>query len=179
MPALSELRRKKLTRMFELLDADKNGSIEQADYERRGDFFATVHGYAPGSPEFDRMRALSVSNWQKLETTADTDRDHRIGLEEYLAYQAGKADLAEASREMGSQVLAMMDRDGDGKVSRQEFVAAAPPEVGQAASATTFGRLDRDGDGFLTRDEVLRAVEEFMVGDDPSAPGNELLGPLG
>jgi hypothetical protein len=38
---------------------------------------------------------------------------------------------------------------------------------------------DRDGDGYLTSEEVVRAVDELMIGDDPDAPGNELLGPLG
>jgi Ca2+-binding EF-hand superfamily protein len=178
MPALSELRRKKLTRLFSMLDADGNGYVERADYERRGDHFATVHGFAAGTPEFERMRARSLAGWEKLAAAADADHDDRVGLEEYLAYQAGKADLAEAAREMASMILAMMDRDRDGRVSRQEYVAAAPPEVGQAVSSAGFARLDRDADGFLTSDEVLRAVQEFVVGDDPDAPGNELLGPL-
>jgi Ca2+-binding EF-hand superfamily protein len=179
MPALSELRRKKLSRLFAIYDADHNGYIERADFERLGAFFATVNGFAPDSAEAAAMRAQNQADWKKMEQAADSDRDGRVGLEEFLAYSAEMDDMSEVANRTAGMIVAMMDRDRDGKVSRQEYVAGAPPEVGQAHSAAMFAKLDRDGDGYLTSGEVLGAVQELMLGEDPNAPGNELLGPLG
>lgn len=44
-----------------------------------------------------------------------------------------------------------MDTDGDGKISKKEFVAAQK-DAGKAESR--FAQLDKDGDGFLTQQEM-------------------------
>ena len=55
------------------------------------------------------------------------------------------------------ELLARLDADGDGAVSRAEFDArrhGAPPRL--------LGRADADGDGRVTRDEWRAALEEGM-----------------
>lgn len=47
------------------------------------------------------------------------------------------------------------DRDGDGKVTFEEWKAAAPKN----AAAKLFERMDADGDGAVTREEVVAARE--------------------
>jgi Ca2+-binding EF-hand superfamily protein len=123
--------------------------------------------------------ARGRGEWVKLEAAADSDKDGRVGVEEYLSYYAGMNDLSEVTHKTAGMILAMLDRDRDGKVSQAEYVASAPPGVPETAQAALFARLDRDRDGYLTNQEVLQAVQEFMLGEDPGAPGNDLLGPLG
>jgi Ca2+-binding EF-hand superfamily protein len=48
----------------------------------------------------------------------------------------------------GKEMLAILDRNGDGSISRQEVVALRQ---------TVFARMDADGDGRLTRAEVEAA----------------------
>ena len=54
-------------------------------------------------------------------------------------------------------IFALMDRDGDGTVSLEEF---------QAAHERIFKAMDADKDGTLTPQEML----DFMRGPDKSAP---------
>jgi len=51
------------------------------------------------------------------------------------------------------------DLDGDGKISRAEWIAAA---VSRAEAA--FARLDADEDGFITPEEVRRGAQQMREG---------------
>jgi len=58
---------------------------------------------------------------------------------------------------MMRMIFALMDADGDGKISLQEF---------QAAHERIFKAIDANKDGFLTLEEM----EAFIRGAGPSAP---------
>ncbi len=62
------------------------------------------------------------------------------------SYTAGRTRPAGGAGEGGAKrgFVAHLDKDGDGKVSRQEFDGPPP----------AFGRLDRNRDGFLSEDEA-------------------------
>lgn len=48
------------------------------------------------------------------------------------------------------------DTDGDGKVSKAEFLAAA--RSGKGDPARRFGRLDRNADGLLDKQEIAAVM---------------------
>lgn len=58
------------------------------------------------------------------------------------------------TRRMGR--LLAMDTDGDGRVSRAEFIAgsASGPASGKGDPARRFAHLDANGDGFVDRGEI-------------------------
>ena len=79
------------------------------------------------------------------------------------AIQAGAAEKA-----------GPMDKNSDGKVSKQEFVDAqsaklqkAGKEVKTAAIEKQFAAKDKNGDGFLTGDELVAAPKA------PKAPAED------
>ena len=75
-------------------------------------------------------------------------------------------------------MLELWDRDGDGKLSADEYVKLEwCYGVTEEAAREAFRHLDRDGDGYLTLEEGMKAIEEFYLSDDPDAPGNWLFGP--
>lgn len=114
-------------------DLDSNGSVSLAEAtERRGDIF----------------------------TTFDTDENGMLSAAEYTAFdEARAADQANMREEMGGQgkgkgkgkghgkgqeqgmMRAFNDVDGDGLVSREEFLSRVPD---------WFAQVDRDGDGMIS-----------------------------
>lgn len=176
---LSPLRLKKLHRRFQMTDTDKSGYVDAADYQRLAQLFTKLNGLAPDSPEAQRFSTGYAEAWERLRKGADSDGDNRVGLDEYVAYFSVDAHVRAYLDELRVQLLAMMDRDGDGQISRAEYVANARIAGASEPDATeVFGRLDRDGDGFLSQAELHQAAEEYYLGDDPAAPGNDLLGRL-
>ena len=176
---LSELRRRKLTRMFHLTDHDHSGGVEGADFERLALYCALDSGFQPEQAEHRRLAAAMAAQWERLRRSADRSGDGAITLEEYLHYFGDAANSAAWIEDIGQLIMAMMDPNHDGRISRAEYIAnLGPVGTSDGVAATIFARLDHDGDGYITRGELTRALVEYFLGDDPAAAGNELLGPL-
>src|SRR5947209_18721995 len=66
---LTDFQKRKLTALFNLYDVDKNGFVDQADFEQVVQNLATPLRLQPGSPEYTRLHAArmaSSSNVQPL-----------------------------------------------------------------------------------------------------------------
>lgn len=81
--------------------------------------------------------------FQNLLVLGDTDHDGKLEAEEFRAL-VQKGARAVGNGGMPPQRFKALDKDGDGKVSREEFTG--PP--------ARFAQLDRDRDGFITRIEA-------------------------
>lgn len=113
-----------IERMFEHLDADKNGTIE------------TAEANAAWSKRFQRL---------------DANADGKVTREEALAGRPERADRPGAderrkrAEEWRAKHFATLDSNGDGSVSLEEF---------QARQAQHFAKSDANADGKLTAQEM-------------------------
>lgn len=69
-----------------------------------------------------------------------------------LASSAAYAEDAHAEKRSGGGHFQKADTDGDGSVSKAEFMAQAEER---------FGKMDLNGDGTVTKDEVDAKKEEY------------------
>ena len=176
---LTPFRQRKFARLFDLYDANHDGDIDAADYARMGEGIATGTGCAPGSAEYEQLRANYLEYWEQLRQAADADQDGKVTRQEFLAYYETLPTMQETVAGIAQTMLQLTDRDRDGKISRAEFAANLQAiGVDAPAAAEAFGHLDRDGNGFIDNSELLQNVEDFFFGEDPNAPGTWLLGPL-
>lgn len=88
-----------------------------------------------------------------------------------LAAACGLQATAQDRPRGPAEMLSRADTDGDGKVSRAEFMAARTAEMEQA-----FGRIDADGDGFIDAreaEQVAARMREMAGREGPGrvAPG--------
>ena len=102
-----------------------------ADFDRidaDGDRFISIAEY----------RDLQIARWPRI----DRNGDDFLTLDDFPRIAAGRArtQLAE---------IAYLDMDGDGRISRSEFMDGEPP---------LFRRTDRNSDGALTRTELEAAA---------------------
>lgn len=66
------------------------------------------------------------------------------------------------------------DTDGDGRVSRAEFLAAAEngkAKAGKSVPAKRFARLDRNGDGYLDKAEIDASLAKRFQRLDANGDG--------
>ncbi len=154
---------------FENLDTNRDGFIERAEAE------ALVHA------EFNQY---------------DTDRDNKVTepelrliVQRSMQREAAERQQAEAQRRKGLVAINdfidiqlrsadQLDKNGDGKVSQQEYTAVAGPADGPQAQGLPpfelrrkiamirFAEIDTNKDGMLDRVELTaHAVEEFLQMD--------------
>src|SRR6185369_9492103 len=46
-----------------------------------------------------------------------------------------------------------VDKDGDGSISKEEYIAAMKDSIGEETAKTQFASLDKNSDGKLTKEE--------------------------
>ena len=172
----------KLALRFKLLDRDRNGYIEAADYEDLARRIAAAFGRSVDTAPGSTLRRAYLTLWRALQSKMDTDGDGRVSEEEFQAsIRDSVVDRADGFQRViepiAQAVLDVCDIDGDGVLDQREVTTMLSAfGVSQADAAQAFARLDRDHDGRLTGRELTTAVQEFYCSADEDAPGNWFYG---
>lgn len=177
----------KLGRRFRTWDRDGSGVLEEADFAMWAERFAAAFEHAADSAAGRRMREVCASLWQNLAALADADQNGQITEDEYknaltelVLTEPESFDDAYA-RPFIDAMMELADRDGDGRMDQQEYVAwsAAAFRVEEREALEAFRRLDADDDGRVTHADMVAAVRHYYLSEDPEdpeAPGNWLIG---
>ena len=83
--------------------------------------------------------------FERLLKRGDSNHNGKLEADEYRSVLLDLRDFAERTKEQAARKFQSMDKDGDSKVSRDEFTGPKP----------RFDLLDTNGDGFLTQQEFL------------------------
>lgn len=181
---LTNLQKRKLTRFFDVWDANDDGVITTKDPEQVAQNLAELRGLKPGSPEHEGFCNGFMSYQNDFLQAVDVDKSGRVTLEEWLAYHdemLQSEERFERTALMSIEVMfGLMDRNGDGKITLEEYGGWMKAfRIGeQGITEEVFQKLDLNGNGILSKEEVLHLTREFFYSDDPDARGNWALGPF-
>ena len=179
---LSEFQKRKIANLFTVHDLDHDGALERSDYVEYTRRFAAKRGLGPGSPQYDELLTQFLGFWSMLEPIADRNQDKRVTLQEWFTcfdQLLSSPDSADRLRPIGEAVFRMLDRNGDGRVTLDEYKwlyssGGLDPDL----AADSFKKLDTDHDGRITISELSSRLLEFFTSDNPDAPGTWLFGPV-
>lgn len=180
---LTELQKRKQAAQFRSLDLNHDGFYEEADVAEFARRICEVLEFPPGSPEYAFIRSR-IGASRRLEAFRDfyKAKGDRLSLDDYL--ELGDIIIHDdvlfdqTITEQVQGVIGLWDRDGDKRLSADEFVKLEwCYGVGEETARAIFQHLDRDGDGYLTIQECKQDAEEFYRSNDPDVPGNWLFGP--
>lgn len=180
---LTPLQKRKLTRMFEVLDVNDDGFVDRSDFTARVEAVARLSGWDERSREYVRNLDVALEEWRALCETVDTDQDGRVTLAEFLTwgniFLDDRAAVRAWARGDVQLLFDSMDTDGDERITIQEYrTYLTVCGVDASAADAFFAHADLNEDGRVTRAEMSHAVEEFLVSENPEAGGNFLFGPL-
>lgn len=175
---LTDLQKRKLTRMFTVFDTNRDGILEEADYLGCADNLAAARGQAADSPGRAELRARYQFVWKNLSTATG---GRPVTPETFLRFNDTLlGDMANYQRNIAALVdsaFKTLDADGDGKVTLEEYrVYLRAHGLDEELAPEIFPRLDLNGDGHLSVEEVTKLIHQFYYSDDPSAPGNLIFG---
>lgn len=127
----------RMGRMMKRLDQDADGRLTRAELERDG----VAPAKADGAARFAAVR--SPERRLRLFTSYDRNADGVVDKTEYESLSSEEQDYRRR------KALHVLDRNGDGKVTIEEFTADA---------RSRFERLDLDRDGRITAADLPPAI---------------------
>lgn len=181
--ALSEWQKEKLHGLFEILDNDGDGRLEEGELQTMLERLRIDTGWPESSRVvwhvearwklflkslFAAKTGLDSSDWLAyFGEFLQRDRDSRVGANAYRG----------PLEEMAHLLFLMLDRDRDDRIDPHEFLLFFYALGRRDSDAQEcFQRLDRNGDGVLKREEVDDLALEFFHSTEPGSSGDWLFG---
>ena len=181
---LTDLQKRKLTKLFSMYDSDYTGVLVKADFDLMFEKLSTLRNWSLRSPRCLVLQDKLMRKWKGLEKKADTARDHKVSITEWLAYyDEVLADRKTCSEEIASLmdiIFDVFDQDEDGKINQAEWgqLLAAFNES-PVYAPLIFPGLDANSDGWLSKAEMLQLFQDFCYSDDPANAANGMFGQIG
>ena len=173
----SDFQRRKIAGVFDAMDADGDGFLEQADFEALTDRWTGIREWAPGSVGHARLTAIMMGWWDVLLAASDLDRDDRVTLDEVLLVVDQLRTMPENVASTATTMFDAIDENADGRISAAEYRQLIEAWNGcETDTDEIFPLLDLDGDGQLSRQEFTELWTEFWAGDDPDSPATWVFG---
>ena len=152
---------------FDYMDKNKDGFIDEKD-SKGGGGGEMPGGGMPMSPEemANRFKEADKNGDGKVSkeefpgaaerfARLDKDADGFVTIEEF---QAAMKDMPQGEGKGGRRMLMQFDKNGDGKIARDEF----------PGGDEKFKELDKNGDGFIAEDELPRGGKDGNKGKKPA-----------
>ena len=104
------------------------------------ELFIQLDANQDGAIENEEVPAKAQPAFERLLKQGDTNHNGKLEAEEFRTVLVELKTFADDARKKAVERFKAMDKDHDGKVSREEFTG---PKA-------RFDQLDKDGDGYLT-----------------------------
>ncbi|QIZ38851.1 EF-hand domain-containing protein [Saccharopolyspora sp. ASAGF58] len=159
----------RLQKRFAKWDHDGSGRLERADFEQEAAQIAQAFGKSVDSADVQPIKNALIGLFEYVDQEAGSNgrvtEEQFIGVTEKLIFEKGEAEFNRALTPVVQGIVALCDKNGDGKINGAEFatwLTALGMDESQAAAA--FQGVDKDGNGELSTDELLAAVRDYHFG---------------
>ncbi|UGT44238.1 patatin-like phospholipase family protein [Nocardia yamanashiensis] len=182
-PLASDFVRAKLAKFFELLDTDRDGRIDAADYSAVADRVCLAFGHPVDSHTGRRLRTTFADLWTGLCRTAGVTLETPMTADDFVhalgALSTNPAAYDATVLPAVAAILTAADHDRDSVLNTVELATLLTAfGVGRDEIGTAALRLDTNNDGVLSFDELDEAFRDYFTTDEPGAAGNLLFGRL-
>lgn len=180
---LSDLQKKKVMHLFDVLDVNKNGKLQLDDFVHVAEAIIKQLGIRPNS----RAARLVMIKANRLfvQFLIDTNQpDLQIGIYDWMKFFERELEKSTKSglvyhfvHRTNFHLFALFDLNGDNHISLEEYTNMwGIYKLNHVDCKTSFKGLDKNGDDLISVDEMIAALDDFFYSDDPRTAGNNIFG---
>ncbi|MFH0823733.1 MAG: EF-hand domain-containing protein [Pseudomonadota bacterium] len=162
--------------MWGRLDTGDSGSLTGSEFMSAMENQGPPPGQPPGEFEGQDESDETSSTTSGSGTTASNELVQALleAIDKYTAATEESDSTSNQARGSLSDLFGKLDTDGDGSVSKEEYVSNRPDEVSEDQANEMWGRLDTSDSGSLTESEFMSAMES--QGPPPGPPPGKFNG---
>ena len=180
--SLSEVQIQKLTYLFNLLDFNHNGYIQQDDFVNLALNTTIIKALELGHQDMEDLVRSMEKGWMEI-VGFDCDDHYRIDLQEWLDkaeahYLKCQENIYEKYiHEIVRIVFRYYDDNDDQHLDLLEYMSlliSYRAEIGSARNSFNF--IDSNQDNLISKSELTAAIRTFFVGHHDAEHGSCFLG---
>jgi juvenile hormone diol kinase len=180
---LSTLQKTKLEKLLKFWDANNSGTLEEADYMRVAERLSKERGWLPETEEYKFLHKKLYEDWLEAEKFADTNKDKKISLDEWLVFcetfMNDKEMYDVTVTNVASAIIDAVDIDQNGLILEHEWQLLFRIYGKTNEEATFAYNKMSDNDKIkIDNDKVLALLHDFFYSQDEKAVGNYMFGNL-
>jgi Ca2+-binding EF-hand superfamily protein len=165
---LSDMLKKKQTYIFNVLDFDGNGFIEEVDFIGIGENLCIIRGEELDTPESNNILELCKRLWADLRFYTDENRDDKCTLDEWLNFVDNKlaGNFNDYAISMVNNLFDLYDVDSDGQISLDEYLDLFMSfRLETSLIAKSYKSINKNRDQHITKEEFIEAARLFLQGE--------------
>jgi Ca2+-binding EF-hand superfamily protein len=183
---LTEFQEKKINHLFGIYDQHNNGYLQKGDFLELAGKICMKMEYMPGSRHHDGLISKTTRLWDKLmayfaEANIEViyPKDWKQFIEDEIITARTEEVLDAYADMLIGFVFDLFDENNDGYISIHEYkIMFEIFEIKDSSIEEVFNDMDLNKDRRLSKYEMVRAIEDFLTSNDPSAKGNRIFGEL-
>ncbi|MGW0802601.1 cytochrome P450 [Nonomuraea sp. NPDC002799] len=179
---LSTLQRKNIAATFDVFDANRNGTIEYADFARKADKMCQALASEPGSPAHQAIHEAYLGWWDHLRRSCDSNADGTVRREEFVVAVANGMTsdpdyLDQTLKTVAEALFLGCDPERSGVMSLDVYLKMYDAvNIDRSIGQEVFKLMDQDGDGLVTCADFVTAMIAMFAESDPTLPGPRMFG---
>ncbi|MEQ9307246.1 MAG: EF-hand domain-containing protein [Marinoscillum sp.] len=178
---LTEVRRKKLSYLFDILDANKNGLLQPDDFAAVAEKICNILEFDGSSTERLQLKLKSLRLYVQLLTDMNKE-DVSISKPEWLELFGSRTMINPKTAKKyifrtAAYIFNLFDQNGDRIISKEEYLDMFRIyNIDLEYSEIGFQKIDENSDGQITLSEMIAAFRDFLMSSNPEAAGNWIFG---
>lgn len=178
---LTEVRKRKLSYLFNILDTNKNELLQPDDFANVADKLCDTLRYGQQSKERLRLKLRSLRLYIQLLIDMEKE-DTTITRDEWLDLFGSRKKIAPKVAKKyifrtATYIFNLFDQNEDRVISRREYLDMFRIyNIDLSYSERGFELLDENRDEQISLDEMVKGFKDFLMSSNPEAPGNWIFG---
>lgn len=179
---LSEIQKRKIHHLFNVLDIDKDGVLQPQDFVNVGNRIIAQ----PSTQINERHGRLILLKSHRLFVQLLTDTENpelQLTLWDWIDFFKNEISMEEQGilnfyiQRTSRHIFDLFDKDHDHFISKPEyFNMLTIYEISHENADAGFKELDTNMDGFISTQEMVAGLSNFFKSDKLDAPGNLIFG---